>query len=150
MSAVSSESPRASADLTALEDGRSAPTPARPATEDQAPAAPPADRPAGHPAGTDFGPNQWLVDELYQRYLADPGSVDKAWWNFFADYEPQPQEGGRTAAAPQQPAASPAAGTAGEAVPAQPAQSATPASAQVAQAARAQSAAAPSAPAQPA
>src|SRR6266571_3570146 len=121
MSAVSSESPRASADLTALEDGRSAPTPARPATEDQAPAAPPADRPAGHPAGTDFGPNQWLVDELYQRYLADPGSVDKAWWNFFADYEPQPQEGGRTATAPQQPAAS----TAGEAVPAQPAQSAT-------------------------
>jgi multifunctional 2-oxoglutarate metabolism enzyme len=38
----------------------------------------------------DFGPNQWLVDELYQRYLADPGSVDQAWWSFFADYQPQP------------------------------------------------------------
>ena len=40
------------------------------------------------PASTDFGPNEWLVDELYQRYLADPGSVDMAWWNFFADYQP--------------------------------------------------------------
>lgn len=36
----------------------------------------------------DFGANQWLVDELYQRYLADPGSVDRAWWSFFADYQP--------------------------------------------------------------
>src|SRR5215470_5354262 len=40
------------------------------------------------PASTDFGPNEWLVDELYQRYLDDPGSVDMAWWNFFADYQP--------------------------------------------------------------
>ena len=39
-------------------------------------------------ASADFGPNEWLVDELYQRYLADPGSVDMAWWNFFADYTP--------------------------------------------------------------
>ena len=37
---------------------------------------------------TDFGPNELLVDELYQRYLADPASVDQAWWNFFADYQP--------------------------------------------------------------
>jgi 2-oxoglutarate dehydrogenase E1 component len=38
----------------------------------------------------DFGPNEWLVDELYQRYQADPASVDRAWWNFFADYRPEP------------------------------------------------------------
>ena len=38
---------------------------------------------------TDFGPNEWLVDELYQKYLEDPNSVDKAWWNFFADYRPE-------------------------------------------------------------
>src|SRR5215831_13035927 len=52
-------------------------------------AAPPA---AGddNAASTDFGPNEWLVDELYQRYQADPGSVDRAWWNFFADYRPEP------------------------------------------------------------
>src|SRR5580693_6658949 len=36
----------------------------------------------------DFGANEWLVEELYQRYLADPGSVDRAWWSFFADYQP--------------------------------------------------------------
>ena len=36
----------------------------------------------------EFGPNQWLVDELYQQYLADPASVDPAWHEFFADYRP--------------------------------------------------------------
>jgi len=35
-----------------------------------------------------FGPNEWLVDELYQRYQEDKNSVDKAWWQFFADYTP--------------------------------------------------------------
>ena len=33
-----------------------------------------------------FGANEWLVDEMYQQFLKDPGSVDKAWWDFFADY----------------------------------------------------------------
>jgi multifunctional 2-oxoglutarate metabolism enzyme len=42
--------------------------------------------PDSHLNASDFGANQWLVDELYQRYLADPGSVDQAWWSFFADY----------------------------------------------------------------
>src|SRR6185295_16590440 len=36
----------------------------------------------------DFGPNEWIVDEMYQRYLADPSSVDPAWHDFFADYKP--------------------------------------------------------------
>ncbi|MDR0342781.1 MAG: multifunctional oxoglutarate decarboxylase/oxoglutarate dehydrogenase thiamine pyrophosphate-binding subunit/dihydrolipoyllysine-residue succinyltransferase subunit [Nocardiopsaceae bacterium] len=49
----------------------------------------------------DFGPNEWLVDELYQRYLADPGSVDMAWWNFFADYQAGAQQ---APPAPQAPA----------------------------------------------
>ncbi len=35
-----------------------------------------------------FGPNEWLVDEIYQQYLTDPKSVDPAWWDFFADYVP--------------------------------------------------------------
>ncbi|WP_327114775.1 multifunctional oxoglutarate decarboxylase/oxoglutarate dehydrogenase thiamine pyrophosphate-binding subunit/dihydrolipoyllysine-residue succinyltransferase subunit [Streptomyces sp. NBC_01341] len=35
-----------------------------------------------------FGPNEWLVDEIYQQYLQDPSSVDRAWWDFFADYKP--------------------------------------------------------------
>ena len=70
----------------------------------------------------EFGPNQWLVDELYQAYLADKDSVDRAWWDFFADYQPAdatlptarpPQDGdGQTEPATQpataQPADSPA------------------------------------------
>jgi len=35
-----------------------------------------------------FGPNEWLVDEIYQQYLDDKDSVDPAWWDFFADYQP--------------------------------------------------------------
>ena len=35
-----------------------------------------------------FGPNEWLVDELYEQYRKDKNSVDKAWWGFFADYQP--------------------------------------------------------------
>jgi len=35
-----------------------------------------------------FGPNEWLVDEMYQQFLADPGSVDQAWHEFFTDYKP--------------------------------------------------------------
>lgn len=33
-----------------------------------------------------FGPNDWLVDELYQQYLVDKNSVDPAWWEFFEDF----------------------------------------------------------------
>ncbi|HET6773086.1 MAG TPA: multifunctional oxoglutarate decarboxylase/oxoglutarate dehydrogenase thiamine pyrophosphate-binding subunit/dihydrolipoyllysine-residue succinyltransferase subunit, partial [Acidimicrobiales bacterium] len=33
-----------------------------------------------------LGPNAWLVDEMYERYLADPGSVSESWRDFFADY----------------------------------------------------------------
>src|SRR3954454_24886089 len=40
------------------------------------------------PDHTEFGPNEWLVDELHQQYLADKNSVDPAWWEFFADYQP--------------------------------------------------------------
>ncbi len=39
------------------------------------------------PAG-EFGPNEWLVEEMYQRFLDDPSSVDPAWHEFFADYRP--------------------------------------------------------------
>ncbi|GIG97554.1 multifunctional oxoglutarate decarboxylase/oxoglutarate dehydrogenase thiamine pyrophosphate-binding subunit/dihydrolipoyllysine-residue succinyltransferase subunit [Plantactinospora mayteni] len=40
-----------------------------------------------------FGPNEWIVEEMYQRYLADPASVDPAWHDFFADYRPAGQAG---------------------------------------------------------
>jgi|FLYL01.1.fsa_nt_gi 2-oxoglutarate dehydrogenase E1 component len=34
-----------------------------------------------------FGPNVWLVDEMYRRYLEEPDSVSDAWREFFEDYE---------------------------------------------------------------
>ncbi len=34
---------------------------------------------------TDFGPNEWLVDEMYDKYLADPGSVDAEWRELFEE-----------------------------------------------------------------
>jgi 2-oxoglutarate decarboxylase len=47
----------------------------------------PAQPPSNNPMA-DFGPNEWLVDELYQQFLQDKNSVDQAWWEFFADYQP--------------------------------------------------------------
>ncbi len=35
-----------------------------------------------------FGPNEWLVDEIYEQFLRDKDSVDPAWWEFFEDYSP--------------------------------------------------------------
>ncbi len=35
-----------------------------------------------------FGPNEWLIEEMYERFLNDPASVDSAWHEFFADYKP--------------------------------------------------------------
>ena len=111
MSAVSSESPLADADL-------SEPS-ANPSTQGASGAQPP---------GANFGANEWLVDELYQRYLADPGSVDRAWWSFFADYQPtlpngtgpQPAMGRQPAAPAQAPVSAPAPAPA-PAAPAPPA-----------------------------
>ena len=34
----------------------------------------------------EFGANEWLVDEMYERYQADPDSVDKVWWDFFKQH----------------------------------------------------------------
>ncbi|MEO8329478.1 MAG: 2-oxo acid dehydrogenase subunit E2, partial [Candidatus Nanopelagicales bacterium] len=48
----------------------------------------------------EFGPNQWLVDELYQQYLTDPGSVDPAWHGFFEDYRPSDLAAVSTTSAP--------------------------------------------------
>ncbi|MGW2119214.1 2-oxoglutarate dehydrogenase E1 subunit family protein, partial [Streptomyces zhihengii] len=47
-----------------------------------------------------FGANEWLVDEIYQQYLQDPNSVDRAWWDFFADYKPGAGAADKDKAAP--------------------------------------------------
>ena len=48
-----------------------------------------ANTPANHFGGS-FGPNEWLVQEMYERYQVDPASVDKSWWDFFADFKGTP------------------------------------------------------------
>ncbi|MGH8928143.1 MAG: 2-oxo acid dehydrogenase subunit E2, partial [Acidimicrobiia bacterium] len=35
-----------------------------------------------------FGPNMWLVDEMYRQFVDDPASVSEAWQEFFEDYVP--------------------------------------------------------------
>jgi multifunctional 2-oxoglutarate metabolism enzyme len=37
-----------------------------------------------------FGPNAWLVDDMFERFIADPESVGESWREFFADYRPAP------------------------------------------------------------
>jgi len=57
---------------------------------------------------TDFGANEWLVEEMYDQYQRDPGSVDPAWAAYFKANPPA----GRAAtngASPAKPAAQPAA-----------------------------------------
>ena len=76
-----------------------------------------------------FGPNEWLVDEIYEQYLADRTSVDPAWWEFFEGYAP-PDYSPHAAAASAAAAAlapAPSAPNAGAAAPAAPATAAAPA-----------------------
>ncbi|MDN3254971.1 2-oxoglutarate dehydrogenase E1 component [Streptomyces sp. DSM 42143] len=107
---------------------------------------------AGKNPAAAFGANEWLVDEIYQQYLQDPNSVDRAWWDFFADYKP-----GAAAAQPAPGAAAPESGSAPQAAPAPQAQAAAPAEpkaapqpAAPAKPAAQPAAAAPAAPAAPA
>ncbi|HEY0641623.1 MAG TPA: multifunctional oxoglutarate decarboxylase/oxoglutarate dehydrogenase thiamine pyrophosphate-binding subunit/dihydrolipoyllysine-residue succinyltransferase subunit [Pseudonocardiaceae bacterium] len=55
---------------------------------------------SGNSQASQFGPNEWLIEEMYERFLADPASVDAAWHDFFADYKPTTLGGtGQVAAA---------------------------------------------------
>jgi len=87
-------------------------------------------------SGPDFGPNEWLVFEIYQQFLEDPQSVSPEWREFLSDYQPTtppPGSGttGSTAAAapneasPDGAAARPAPASAAAAAPPAPSASAT-------------------------
>ncbi len=81
----------------------------------------------------EFGPNEWLVDEIYHQYLTDRSQVDPSWWDFFADYAPRDQAIGASsaptpaAAAPTPAPATPAVTVVPTPAPATPVPSATPA-----------------------
>jgi 2-oxoglutarate dehydrogenase E1 component len=102
-------------------------------------------------SGADFGANEWLVEEMYERYLADPNSVDAAWHDFFADYRPaKPAAANGTAPTTPPRAADPVPTPASAAPAAQPTPT-TPSPAPAAPApASTSSAPAPAAPATPA
>ena len=79
----------------------------------------------GSSEDTDFGANDWLLEEMYEQYTADPSSVDESWVTYFKTHG-APGAGG-------------AAGTGGgegngqgngKAAPAQPAEATKPAPAQ--------------------
>jgi len=42
--------------------------------------------PEGDSSG-EFGANEWLVDEMYERYLQDKNSVDQSWWPILQNYQ---------------------------------------------------------------
>jgi 2-oxoglutarate decarboxylase len=66
-------------------------------------------------ASAEFGANEWLVDEFYERYLIDKNSVDQSWWPILDSYH-QTATSGEPATAP---AAQPASeGTASAGAPA--------------------------------
>lgn len=86
----------------------------------------------------EYGANEWLVDEMYEKYVADPESVDKTWWPVLEHYRQvkttaseteAPATDAPAPAAPAQPAAEPAAPAAAPAEPAAPAAAAEPAAA---------------------
>lgn len=101
----------------------------------------------------EYGANEWLVDEMYEKYLADPQSVDRTWWPVLEHYRQV-----RTGSTPAQPAApqptdaaEPPAAPAAEPTAPAAAAPAAPAAAPAASGAAAQPAAEPTAPpAQPA
>nr|WP_307816608.1 multifunctional oxoglutarate decarboxylase/oxoglutarate dehydrogenase thiamine pyrophosphate-binding subunit/dihydrolipoyllysine-residue succinyltransferase subunit [Nocardioides sp. DJM-14] len=49
---------------------------------------------------SDFGANEWLVDEMFERYQRDPNSVDATWQRYFADRDRTPAQSTQSAAAP--------------------------------------------------
>jgi 2-oxoglutarate decarboxylase len=55
-------------------------------------------------ASGEFGANEWLVDEMYERYVADKNSVDKSWWPILEDYKAQRDATPTTAIPVQAPA----------------------------------------------
>jgi 2-oxoglutarate decarboxylase len=68
-------------------------------------------------AAAEFGANEWLVDEFYERYLIDKNSVDSSWWPILDSYH-QTATAGKPASAAA-PATQPASdGTASAAAPA--------------------------------
>ncbi|HKN42335.1 MAG TPA: hypothetical protein VJW23_00315, partial [Propionibacteriaceae bacterium] len=52
----------------------------------------------------DFGANDWLLEEMYEQYAADPNSVDETWAEYFKTHgAPVTDAGNGSATETQQP-----------------------------------------------
>lgn len=90
----------------------------------------------------EYGANEWLVDEMYEKYLADPDSVDRTWWPVLEHYR-QVRTGGDAATT------TPVDGTAAPQADAATAEASAPAAPAVESAPAAPAPAAPAAPETP-
>jgi 2-oxoglutarate dehydrogenase E1 component len=70
----------------------------------------------------DVGPNEWLVEEMFDQYKADPNSVPESWREFFADYRVETPKPVAAAPAPQPEATAAPAPAAVQEVQAEPAE----------------------------
>ena len=62
-----------------------------------------------------FGPNSWLVEEMYRQYEENPQSVGESWRDFFEDYKPSaPADAVATQRPPEPSPAEPERGAAAE------------------------------------
>ncbi|TBN56248.1 multifunctional oxoglutarate decarboxylase/oxoglutarate dehydrogenase thiamine pyrophosphate-binding subunit/dihydrolipoyllysine-residue succinyltransferase subunit [Glaciihabitans arcticus] len=97
-------------------------------------------------SSNEFGANEWLVDEMYERYIIDKNQVDQSWWPILENYKQGTTDPTPTRAIPvQAPAAAEAPAT--PAAPAAAADQASGGEAQIPEEVMAP--AAPPAPAEP-
>ena len=67
------------------------------------------------PTEADFGANDWLLEEMYEQYTADPNSVDETWAEYFKTHgAPVSGDGNGAATEKRQPQARPAAESAAQ------------------------------------
>ncbi|MHB1444412.1 MAG: 2-oxoglutarate dehydrogenase E1 subunit family protein, partial [Acidimicrobiales bacterium] len=77
-----------------------------------------------------FGPNAWLVDDMYEQYRQNPDSVSESWQEFFSDYRRGDESRSPSATKPAAavPAATPAPPAADAGRPAVPSAAVSPGS----------------------
>ena len=64
--------------------------------------------PTSAPDEADFGANDWLLEEMYEQYAADPSSVDQTWAEYFRKHGAPGTETGNGAVGEAQPQPRPA------------------------------------------
>ncbi|HVK36043.1 MAG TPA: hypothetical protein VM428_10325, partial [Microlunatus sp.] len=79
----------------------------------------------------EFGANDWLLEEMYEQYVSDPGSVDPTWAEYFKTHQlggatNRSTGNGPTANGSTGPAAKPAAPAAAPKAAAAPAKQTAP------------------------